>query len=147
MKSATFWVHTVVIVLLNNLMPMSASGSHVPEPLAELIATCTPDAWVNSSGWSQHVTMPVCSWWGIECDVFGRITAINLYDNGLGGSHCAVPKSISSLPALKFLSLGNNNLSRSSIPNSIGLLADLRYLNLEMTGIAGHLPCGIGNLF
>ncbi|KAL6310833.1 hypothetical protein AAG906_019499 [Vitis piasezkii] len=52
-----------------------------------------------------------------------------------------VPLDLSELPNLQYLDIsGNKNLEGSTIPSSIGILCNLKYLNLGFNNLTGSLP-------
>ena len=70
----------------------------------------------------------VRSWYGVVCNREGRVVELRLNNNNLVG---IIPESIGLLSNLKYLSLSNNQLS-GNIPTSLGSLLFLKSLNLEM---------------
>ena len=115
----------------------------VPEPLIELRDNCSPQSWFNNSGWTSSPVVPVCTWFGVGCSPAGQITSLNLYGNGLSGATCGIPRTISHVQNLQYLSVGNNFVGALGIPKEIGNLTKLVYLNLEMANLTGTLPVGI----
>ena len=135
---------TTLIVSCGVIAALSA-----PDPLIELQNNCSPHLWLNSTGWISNGTstvVPVCGWYGVGCSPGGTITSLNLYGNGLNGPACAIPQSIDDLHNLTHLSVGSNFFSAGGVPEEIGNLTKLAYLNLEMANVTGTLPSSIASL-
>mmetsp|Transcript_45820 Transcript_45820/g.111576 ORF Transcript_45820/g.111576 Transcript_45820/m.111576 type:complete len:427 (+) Transcript_45820:127-1407(+) len=82
--------------------------------------------WKNASGWSQwNTTMPdCCKWYGVQC-IEGRVTSLNLTDNGLLG---VIPTQIGLLHRMHILILADNMI-KGPIPT-------------ELFHIKGDFACG-----
>ncbi len=85
---------------------------------------------------------PVRNWFGLSVDSTGRVTELDLRDNNLAGS---IPDSLGLLTELRKLELQNNQIT-GSIPDIIGNLNDLILLNLFGNELTGSIPNTIGNL-
>ncbi|XVF57824.1 hypothetical protein PTKIN_Ptkin07bG0013600 [Pterospermum kingtungense] len=97
-----------------------------------------------------------CSWAGVRCSELGHVTKLklpNLYSSdpdvldatayALGGE---INPSLLDLTYLKYLDLSFNDFGGVPIPNFIGSLKSLRYLNLSGASFGGSLPSFLGNL-
>ena len=106
-------------------------------------ATSGPD-WTDSTSWKTSA--PLGEWYGVTTDADGRVTELDLYDNGLEGF---VAPALGTLGNLESLSLGRNDLT-GPIPASLGNLARLRHLNLsgrwDAAGLTGPIPAALGSL-
>ncbi len=106
-------------------------------------ATSGPD-WTDSTSWKTSA--PLGEWYGVTTDADGRVTELDLYDNGLEGF---VAPALGTLGNLESLSLGRNDLT-GPIPASLGNLARLRQLNLsgrlDTAGLTGPIPATLGSL-
>lgn len=118
-------------------------------------------SWTNKTGWVNYASnCNVCTWFGVVCNSAGRVTAINLGSNNLGGSipsaitalnqltrlnlysnnfSGTLPNFLDDLPLLEYVDLGNNNFS-GSIPSSFGDAPNLRTLYLDNNNFSGVLP-------
>ena len=102
-------------------------------------ATSGPD-WTNNANWLT--AEPMRDWHGVTVDARGRVTKLNLNDNGLAGE---IPPELGNLASLQGLYLYNNGLA-GEIPPELGNLASLERLYLYNNGLAGGIPPELGNL-
>ena len=98
------------------------------------------EAWRNGSRWLSEA--PLRSWFGVETDADGRVTALKLRNNGLAGT---LPPEIGDLTELRELHLHYNRIS-GTIPPEIGNLTQLRDLQLYQNGFSGTIPPVLGDL-
>nr|XP_029120138.1 receptor-like protein EIX2 [Elaeis guineensis] len=85
-----------------------------------------------------------CQWRGVGCDnSSGHVVKLKLR---FLGPTSKVNPSISSLIHLRHLDLSMNSFSGAPIPEFIGSLMHLKYLNLSNSGFGGPIPRQIGNL-
>ena len=96
--------------------------------------------WDDNARWLSEA--PLGSWFGVETDVDGRVTGLNLRFNGLSGT---LPPEIGDLTELRVLHLHYNRLS-GTIPPAIGNLTRLRELLLYQNDFSGTIPPEIGDL-
>ena len=104
--------------------------------------------WANNSGWLQA---PVSEWFGVTVEN-ERVTRLDLYinedeNNNLNG---VIPNDIGDLSNLTYLNLGGgarayNNLT-GEIPVDIGKLTQLTVLHLGWNNLTGNIPSEFGNL-
>lgn len=112
------------------------------EALKQLYSLTNGDDWKINTNWDilKQDTIPEdCSLrglHGITFDITGRITAVNLYDNNLVGT---LPDEIGNLTSLKYLDLGFNLLS-DTLNENIGNLSALEILFLDNNQFSGSIP-------
>jgi hypothetical protein len=93
--------------------------------------------------WTWRRTTSHCQWEGIECHKSKSISTINLSNYGLKGTLHNL--SFSSFPNLIGLNIYNNSFS-GSIPSKIGLLTELRVMDLDGNTLSGTIQGSIGNM-
>lgn len=94
------------------------------------------------SSWAAGSTP--CKWMGITCDMSESIIHLNLSGYGLRGTlHNLNFSTLSS--NLRSLDLHSNRIS-DSVPQEIGTLRSLDYLDLSKNNLTGLLPASFGNL-
>ncbi len=81
--------------------------------------------WTNSGSWLSEE--PLGDWFGVDTDSIGRVTALNLAENGLSGT---LPDSLGGLSALRHLDISGNELE-GRLPRS---LLDVNLENLVYSG-------------
>ncbi|GKA06697.1 leucine-rich repeat-containing protein, partial [Tanacetum coccineum] len=119
------------------------------------------------STWRPEEEDDCCQWSGVRCNnQTGHVTALDLYNYGLGGEislsllnltylsyldlfynsfHGTFPKFICSMTQLTSLRLSNNKFT-GTIPESIGNMTQLTYLDLSENKFSGTIPISIGSL-
>jgi hypothetical protein len=102
--------------------------------LQQLHSVTKGSEWLSSDHWLS--SQPVCTWFGVQCDVNGHVTKLNLSSNALDGQ---IPPQLSNLMYLQHLDLSNNHLT-GSIPDSIGQLRKLVVLDLSKNHLHGDVP-------
>ena len=110
------------------------------EILVALHEATNGENWVNQDNWLTNT--PLHSWFGVSTDLYGRVTRIQLSENGLTGR---LPPELGDLSRLTMLNLAKNNLS-GSIPVELGKLAELTYLVLNDNRLTGPIPPALGTL-
>ena len=98
------------------------------------------ESWDDNASWVSEA--PLGSWFGVETDVDGRVTGLNLTSNGLTGT---LPPEIGYLTELQELHLHYNSLY-GTIPLEIGELTQLRELSLYQNDFSGTIPPVLGDL-
>ncbi|MDE2691235.1 MAG: hypothetical protein OXI49_12035 [Acidobacteriota bacterium] len=96
--------------------------------------------WTNNENWLSN--RPPDEWYGVTTNSAGRVTWLELSDNGLNGS---LPAAIGDLDRLLVLFLDGNQLT-GSIPAEIGNLRDLIFLVLSSNELSGQIPSELGGL-
>ncbi|MQM20949.1 hypothetical protein Taro_053979 [Colocasia esculenta] len=95
-----------------------------------------------------------CRWSGVACDVrTGAVTGIRLFDgstpsNSSGSWNLSgkLSPALIRLKSLEHLDLSLSNFQNTPIPEFIGSMSRMRYLNLSRSGFAGSIPPQLGNL-
>ena len=96
--------------------------------------------WEINTNWLSNKA--IGEWYGVITGTDGRITAIDLSDNGLNGE---LPEQLSSLSGLRSLWLGHNRLT-GGIPAGLGSLLNLQSLSLVSNRLSGKIPAQLGNI-
>ena len=117
-----------------------ASASPERDALTALYHATNGPGWTNSAGWLTAA--PLEEWHGVVVDGEGRVTGLNLRDNGLSGE---IPPDLADLANLESLDLRRNELS-GEIPPQLGDLTNLTELRLNRNQLSGEIPPQLGNL-
>ena len=96
--------------------------------------------WTNNTNWL--ITEALSEWHGVSTDATGRVTDLNLTQNGLSGE---IPAELGNLANLQNLWLHANTLS-GEIPAELGNLANLQRLWLHDNMLSGEIPEELGGL-
>ena len=84
--------------------------------------------WINSTGWLGDT--PLYEWYGVSSDSLGRVTVLDLSNNGLHGQ---LPRTLENLDELSVLRIDNNPLSGQIPPPLIRFaLKEFRYNNTDL---------------
>ena len=97
-------------------------------------------SWSDSTNWKTSA--PLGEWHGVRTDPAGRVTELELYDNGLTG---LIPPALGDLASLRSLDLNFNALT-GPIPAALGSLVNLRSLDLGFNALTGPIPAALGSL-
>nr|KAJ0225898.1 hypothetical protein LSAT_V11C100041920 [Lactuca sativa] len=101
-----------------------------------------------------------CQWHGIGCDnSTGAVNKIDLHNPyplsyghdqpgryGFWNLSGEIRPSLLKLKSLTYFDLSHNTFNENKVPEFIGFLKNLRYLNLSTAGFSGRIPQSIGNL-
>ncbi|PON63058.1 Leucine-rich repeat domain containing protein [Trema orientale] len=94
--------------------------------------------------WNVSEEEDCCKWDRVVCsNITGHVFELRLNDGFLEGK---INPSLLNLTHLTHLDLSSNNFGGISIPNFMGSLVSLRYLNLTREGFMGMVPYQLGNL-
>jgi hypothetical protein len=96
--------------------------------------------WTNKTGWMTDAELG--DWHGVTVDEEGRVTHLDLRENGLAGP---LPSDMQQLSALRFLLLQKNQLT-GPIPAELGQLGALQGLFLFANQLSGPIPRELGQL-
>lgn len=96
--------------------------------------------WNDNTNWLS--SSPIPQWYGVEV-TNNRVTSLDLYDNNLDGIY--IPDCIGNLTALEYLDLGYNNFE-GTLPSFLVNLTSLEYLFLGGNDFEGSIPSSYSNL-
>ena len=122
--------------------PPAASGSAETdrEALVALYNATDGENWRNNANWLSDA--PPGEWEGVTTNNDGRVTVLQLHQNGLSGE---IPPELGSLSNLAYLYLSDNELS-GEIPAELGSLSNLVLLALSFNALSGEIPTWLGSL-
>ncbi|GAB4825888.1 hypothetical protein Ancab_040345 [Ancistrocladus abbreviatus] len=101
------------------------------------------------ASWGSPHHPDCCQWRGVGCsNVTGHVISLDLGvgETQYGNLRGNISDSLLVLKHLNYLSLSGNNFGNYPIPNFIGSLVKLQYLNLSGTGLYGEIPSQFKNL-
>lgn len=146
----TFIQTTVMAFLLLTSIQYVKAQCHIDDwnALKDLYNATDGDNWFNNTNWDilslkkQPFNCNLASLFGIQINLNGRVSEVNLYNNNLSG---ILPGSIGNITGLERLFLGYDAIS-GNIPPEIGNLNNLYVLSLSDTQLMGTIPATFGNL-
>lgn len=97
-------------------------------------------SWMDDTNWKTSA--PLGDWHGVTTDASGRVTRLELDDNGLAGS---IPPVLGDLANLEWLDLSSNELS-GPLPSALKRLANLVVLRLSWNDLSGTVPAWLGDM-
>ena len=132
--------------------------------LAAFYRAAGGSSWRRSDNWLTDA--PLAEWYGVETGTDGRVTRLELRDNGAVGTLAPelgrlsylekldlygnkltsrLPPQLGSAIRLREIDLGRNQF-RGPVPPELGQLKSLRSLNLEYMWLSGRIPGALGAL-
>ncbi len=96
--------------------------------------------WTNKENWLSN--RPLDEWYGVTTGEGGRVTWLELSENGLRGE---LPAAIGDLDELLVLFLDGNELT-GPIPTDVGKLGELVFLVLSSNELTGEIPSELASL-
>ena len=130
----------LLVVLGAAAVMLTACASPDKEALVALYNATDGDNWTKNDNWLSDA--PIGEWYGVTANRIGRITVLNLYDNGLEGH---IPADLERLSYLYYLDLSENRLT-GKIPAELSRLSDLGMLYLDENELSGEIPPEFGRL-
>jgi hypothetical protein len=117
--------------------------------LESFFKSCGGAGWERKGGWMTEAELG--EWEGVTVDAEGRVTKLDLRNNGLVG---CIPSDIQQLSALRVLGLGNDpdqdelrkNKLTGPIPAELGRLTARVKLDLCDNKLTGPVPAALGQL-
>ena len=109
--------------------------------LAALYRATDGPNWKEDANWLRD-DVPLGQWHGVTVDVAGRVTSLQLSDNGLTGP---IPVELASMTSLEGLDLGSNALE-GPIPIGLADLINLELLYLSSNELTGPIPVELTRL-
>ena len=97
--------------------------------------------WAANFNWG-HEEVPLGDWYGVSTDRSGRVTHLDLSQNGLRGT---LPIEMGDLSELQKLNLISNHLNGSILP-TLGQPSKLKILYLADNSFSGPIPSELGRL-
>ena len=96
--------------------------------LEALYAATGGATWKDNTNWSS--AEPLSSWHGVSTDEDGRVTRLDLWDNGLDGT---LPTDLENLARLESLQLARNYALTGTLPSGVRELSDLETVGIDRT--------------
>ena len=141
------WAHPLILLLA--VLLWLAPGAHAQQGSVEtdkaalqaLYDATNGANWTDNTNWTSD--MALSTWHGVTTNGDGRVTRLELDDNGLRGM---LPAALGDLSELKRLNLEDNAL-RGSLPSELASLTNLTSLRLTRSrALTGPLPDGLREL-
>ena len=108
--------------------------------LAALYHATDGPNWATVTNWLTDA--PLSQWHGVTVNRNGRVTGLNLAQNGLRGT---LPPELGNLSELQSLVMSGNDLT-GAVPAEIGSLSRLEVIWLNQNNLTGTLPTELVNL-
>ncbi|KAL4594966.1 hypothetical protein ACB092_12G057300 [Castanea dentata] len=102
-----------------------------------------------SSWGSEDENKNCCNWKGVNCRQTSHVLELHLgayQNNRVQRLQGMITPSLLALTHLTLLDLSGNNFNQSHIPEFIGSLINLKYLDLSYADFGGPIPLQLGNL-
>jgi Leucine-rich repeat (LRR) protein len=109
--------------------------------LETLFKSTNGSGWVNKAGWGSGTKLR--DWHGVDKIAAGRVTELDLNQNGLSGQ---IPVCVEYLHNLEVLMLLEDNGLTGPIPAQLGKLQHLSIVAVEKNQLTGGIPPELGSL-
>ncbi len=136
------WVFILLLMVLQARAQNISLRSELPAPEYQALVDLYNSA--DGASWSSQsgwTNANASSIYGVTV-AGGHVTRIALGGNNMAG---VMPESLGSLTNLQYLNLDGNSFT-GAIPASLGSLANLRFLDLHDNFLTGAIPTSLGNL-
>ena len=130
---------TVEIALVPVVGPICAYAAD-EAALTALYHATDGTNWARVTNWLTDE--PLSQWHGVTVNRNGRVTGLNLAQNGLRGT---IPTELGNLSELQSLVMSGNDLT-GAVPAEIGNLSRLEVIWLNQNNLTGTLPTELVNL-
>ena len=110
------------------------------DALVALYRDTDGDHWTYNDNWLSDA--PLNTWYGVGTDKNGRVTYLDLRENGLRGK---ISPELGNLINLEWVDLAENQL-HGTIPAEMGNLTNLQELYLDSNQLQGTIPAKLSNL-
>ncbi|MFI3315736.1 MAG: discoidin domain-containing protein [Rikenellaceae bacterium] len=127
-------------IILTHSDDITESVSIDRDILMELYYATDGDNWYNNDNWGSSADLG--DWDGIDTDDEGNVIEIYLPESNLTGE---IPNMIGDLEHLQYINLSGNHIS-GPIPDAIGNLSNLQQLHLYSNELTGEIPWSISTL-
>ncbi|PQQ02407.1 putative leucine-rich repeat receptor-like serine/threonine-protein kinase [Prunus yedoensis var. nudiflora] len=135
----------VVVLLLHTSSPCIGCSERDRQALLALKQGLVGDDGNCLLSWGREAqNKDCCQWDGVYCNnQTGHVVKLDLGEQSLRGK---ISPELVQFQHLEYLDLSFNNFSGSKIPDFIGSLSNLIYLNLSQANFGGQIPNQLGNL-
>lgn len=156
LKPSFFFSSFILIFLLNSFDSGSASTPKCISTERQALLTFKQSLTDLSGRLSSWSGQDCCNWTGVLCDArTGHVVnidlrnpsqAVNSDEYKRGCLRGKIHQSLTRLKFLSYLDLSSNDFNGLVIPEFIGHIVTLRYLNLSSSSFSGEVPASLGSL-
>ncbi|KAF3559474.1 hypothetical protein F2Q69_00011262 [Brassica cretica] len=156
LKPRFFFSSFILIFLLNSFDSGSASTPKCISTERQALLTFKQSLTDLSGRLSSWSGQDCCNWTGVLCDArTGHVVnidlrnpsqAVNSDEYKRGCLRGKIHQSLTRLKFLSYLDLSSNDFNGLVIPEFIGHIVTLRYLNLSSSSFSGEVPASLGSL-
>ncbi|KAG7638522.1 putative non-specific serine/threonine protein kinase [Arabidopsis thaliana] len=156
LRPSFFISFLILILLLKNLNYGSAASPKCISTERQALLTFRAALTDLSSRLFSWSGPDCCNWPGVLCDArTSHVVKIDLRNPSQdvrsdeykrGSLRGKIHPSLTQLKFLSYLDLSSNDFNELEIPEFIGQIVSLRYLNLSSSSFSGEIPTSLGNL-